>query len=370
MTLKRKTRKFVTQQVDERGRLDDEQRYINLTGSDTDHNVLLGLQGGTTDEYYHLTSAEHGNIANWDAAYTHSQIAGGNSVHVSTTENTQWDAAYAHIHNLTTDINHNALTNTHNLTTDINHNALTNTHNLTTDINHDALTNVHQDVNTTATPEFARLTVTPTTGVGVDIDSSGTTGTGLSVSSTRDGTQEWQLVRFKVTNAAFDQTVLEISNAGRSYGLYIISSQGASQLVPLVKVWADSSAFNKVVVNIINDGSAEGLYVETNTTGKGIFIDNNSTSFGMHIDNTQSSNLGLFVYSIKSASANELVEFKADHTGFGQAVVKIHQNDISEGCINFAASARGAITGATDSVQSVRVELNDTVYRVALYADA
>jgi len=35
--------------------------------------------------------------AEWDAAYAHSQIAGGNSVHVSTTENTNWDAAYAHI---------------------------------------------------------------------------------------------------------------------------------------------------------------------------------------------------------------------------------------------------------------------------------
>ena len=34
--------------------------------------------------------------ANWNTAYTHSQIAGGNSVHVSTTENTQWDAAYTH----------------------------------------------------------------------------------------------------------------------------------------------------------------------------------------------------------------------------------------------------------------------------------
>ena len=40
---------------------------------------------------------------NWDAAYTHSQIAGGNSVHVSTTENTNWDAAYSHISNVGTD---------------------------------------------------------------------------------------------------------------------------------------------------------------------------------------------------------------------------------------------------------------------------
>jgi hypothetical protein len=36
------------------------------------------------------------NSSNWNDAYTHSQIAGGDSVHVSTTENTQWDAAYTH----------------------------------------------------------------------------------------------------------------------------------------------------------------------------------------------------------------------------------------------------------------------------------
>lgn len=34
--------------------------------------------------------------ANLKTAYTHSQIAGGNSVHVSTTENTEWDTAYTH----------------------------------------------------------------------------------------------------------------------------------------------------------------------------------------------------------------------------------------------------------------------------------
>ena len=35
-------------------------------------------------------------IANAKTAYDHSQIAGGNSVHVSTTENTNWDTAYSH----------------------------------------------------------------------------------------------------------------------------------------------------------------------------------------------------------------------------------------------------------------------------------
>jgi hypothetical protein len=41
-------------------------------------------------------TATGGNSTQWNTAYTHSQIAGGNSVHVSNTENTQWDAAYTH----------------------------------------------------------------------------------------------------------------------------------------------------------------------------------------------------------------------------------------------------------------------------------
>ena len=39
----------------------------------------------------HVSTTEN---TNWDTAYTHSQIAGGDSVHVSTTENTNWDTAY------------------------------------------------------------------------------------------------------------------------------------------------------------------------------------------------------------------------------------------------------------------------------------
>jgi len=46
----------------------------------------LGLLSGKTST----------DIDNWDAGYSHSQIAGGDSVHVSTTENTEWDTAYSH----------------------------------------------------------------------------------------------------------------------------------------------------------------------------------------------------------------------------------------------------------------------------------
>jgi hypothetical protein len=37
----------------------DTPEWIHFGGASADHNSLAGLQGGTTDEYYHLTSAQH-----------------------------------------------------------------------------------------------------------------------------------------------------------------------------------------------------------------------------------------------------------------------------------------------------------------------
>ncbi len=53
----------------------------------------------------------------------------------------------------------------------------------------------------------------------------------------------------------------------------------------------------------------------------------------------------------------------------GLEVLSLAQSDTSEGFINFSGSERAAILGSTNSVKSVRVELNGTVYRLALYAD-
>lgn len=51
------------------------------------------LNGNLSDGTNSLT------VANAKDAYDHSQIAGGNSVHVSTIENARWDTAYTHISN-------------------------------------------------------------------------------------------------------------------------------------------------------------------------------------------------------------------------------------------------------------------------------
>ena len=46
------------------------------TGGGLTHNDLGSLQGGTTGEYYHFTSADYAKIANWDTAYGWGDHAG------------------------------------------------------------------------------------------------------------------------------------------------------------------------------------------------------------------------------------------------------------------------------------------------------
>jgi len=57
----------------------------------------LYLSGNMTDDTNTLT------ISQGKSAYTHSQVSGGNSVHVSTAENTAWDSGFAHVSNNGTD---------------------------------------------------------------------------------------------------------------------------------------------------------------------------------------------------------------------------------------------------------------------------
>lgn len=61
------------------------------TSGTTDNINADSIENGSTNAIPTLTQE-----TNWGTAYTHSQIAGGNSVHVSTTENTNWDTAYTH----------------------------------------------------------------------------------------------------------------------------------------------------------------------------------------------------------------------------------------------------------------------------------
>src|SRR3990167_5456396 len=63
--------------------------------------------------------------------------------------------------------------------------------------------------------------------------------------------------------------------------------------------------------------------------------------------------------NVTAVTAGEAVaDFIQDHTTAACEVIRIQQDDISEGTINFVASDRGAVTTGSASVASVVVELN------------
>ena len=78
-----------------------------------------------------------------------------------------------------------------------------------------------------------------------------------------------------------------------------------------------------------------------------------------------------FIASGGSSPTASVQALQYSSTG-GFPPLYLYQEDISEGLINFDGGSginRGAISGSTDSVASVRVELSGTVYRLALYSD-
>jgi len=74
--------------------------FLRASGGDgtlvTDSNVYLTSFSETDPCFLTFLALNPYNDANWNTAYTHSQIAGGDSVHVSTAENTNWDTAYSY----------------------------------------------------------------------------------------------------------------------------------------------------------------------------------------------------------------------------------------------------------------------------------
>ena len=65
-----------------------------------------------------------------------------------------------------------------------------------------------------------------------------------------------------------------------------------------------------------------------------------------------------------------LTLFHQNGAGAVVPVIQLDQDDVSEGFIDFLGSDRGIILENVDSVESVRVELNGVVRRLALYANA
>lgn len=109
--------------------------------------------------------------------------------------------------------------------------------------------------------------------------------------------------------------------------------------------------------NVSDDQQA--LYVAQAGSGPGLLVES-TNALGYSVSITK---------NVDAATSGPCY-IRQDHITGAVPVLGLDQDDVSEGFINFKGSARGAITGVTNSTQSCRVELNGSVYRLALYPDA
>jgi len=145
----------------------------------------------------------------------------------------------------------------------------------------------------------------------------------------------------------------------------MLSAEGDSEA--WLTLLAQDGTANKRMAGIEVDGS-EWFFRSLND-GLGLrqtFMQGNmATTTGDLLLQPAGGNVGI-------GTASPVAQLHIDQSGTTAAIptLILDQADVSEGTINFVASERAAITGATNSLKSVRVELNGTVYRLALYVDA
>ena len=111
-------------------------------------------------------------------------------------------------------------------------------------------------------------------------------------------------------------------------------------------------------------GTAYNIYLTDLRPGGGIDYGPVTDYYGIYIAEPTKATNNWAIW------ANGRSHFDQPTNDAGVPVLTLDQADISEGLINFVANDRGVIAGATGSAVSVRVELDGTVYRLALYADA
>jgi len=159
-----------------------------------------------------------------------------------------------------------------------------------------------------------------------------------------------------------------------------------STAVPVVRIAQDNASDDQSALKIDDNRTAgaagnasltidsesvstAGLYITSpvDASGTGVVNDNALAVVSEGVGGS-----GTFYRDVDAATLPVLQVYQ-DHLTGATPSIEIRQDDLSEGFINFTAGAdpdRGVVAAATASLKSVRVELDGTVYRLALYVDA
>jgi hypothetical protein len=114
------------------------------------------------------------------------------------------------------------------------------------------------------------------------------------------------------------------------------------------------------------------LYLKDDTTVQGEFVRRTgdlTDYYGGGIKHLRLDSTGKVIVGPATAAAAGQLHVDQDQGVGAIPVLVLDQADVSEGFINFIGDERGVIGEGTNSLKSARVELNGTVYRIALYAD-
>lgn len=188
-----------------------------------------------------------------------------------------------------------------------------------------------------------------------------------------------------------------IYNMGYLGGIEITGAGNLTSALGQTGVWADITHRSASVVTRTQSLIARAVFVGAGATGSitthyGLYMydafnsgatGSMGTQYGIYIENLNFATTNWAIYSLGGNSYHTgrfavggtvapLAQLHVDQPCLSGAipVVIIDQADTSEGTINFIASDRGVITGATNSLASVRVEIGGVVHRLALYVDA
>jgi hypothetical protein len=291
-------------------------------GSTVSHNNTTGLQGGTSSEYYHLTSTEHTDVP-LNTSYRgvgHLPLAGGTVTGILATVGTQTITNAGTGNGLLIDQNGNG--------------------------------------------QGIRVQNAGTEDA-VQIEQDGVLGAyeyALHVISDAVQVNSGSLVYFSQTNASSSLPILALGNQGTGTALSI-GQVGIGYAIDVAHTpstsWAVRVATNGYGMQIINSGTHEGIFIDQNgaTANEG----------ALSIENTGNSGTAIRVYSNQGAGQTDaLISFVATSNDFDQEVIEINndgtgpsiafQQEQDVEVIDFDACTDGG-TSHTTVAGSVKVQM-------------